>query len=98
MVVTGLRSPSLMRTDVTDRRFLKPALLGAAVTCALAMTQAQAVGLGGIEVKSKLNEPFVAEIPLNIDYTGQTDDMVVHLASPEEFERVGLERPHEMSA
>jgi pilus assembly protein FimV len=24
--------------------------------------------------------------------------MVVHLASPEEFERVGLERPHEMSA
>ncbi|HEY2346629.1 MAG TPA: FimV/HubP family polar landmark protein [Xanthomonadaceae bacterium] len=87
-----------MRSDPTDLRGLKPGLLGLAVVCALGSMQAQAVGLGGIEVKSKLNEPFVAEIPLNVDYSGQMDDMVVHLASPEEFERVGLERPHEMSS
>ncbi|MBS0194458.1 MAG: hypothetical protein JSR34_09440 [Proteobacteria bacterium] len=87
-----------MRRDPSKLRELRPAILGMAVTCALAAAQVGAVGLGGIEVQSKLNEPFVAEIPLNLDYRGQMDDMVVHMASPEAFEAVGLQRPHDMSA
>ncbi|MBS0213240.1 MAG: hypothetical protein JSR26_08705 [Proteobacteria bacterium] len=87
-----------MQAETTKLRALRPGILGLAVTCALAMAPAGAVGLGGIEVQSKLNEPFVAEIPLNVDYRGQLDDMVVHMASPEAFEAVGLQRPHDMSA
>ena len=87
-----------MQLESSNLRGLRPGILVAAVTGALAMAQAQAVGLGGIDVQSKLNEPFVAEIPLNVDYRGQMDEMRVHLASPEEFERVGLQRPPQMSA
>ncbi|MBS0456390.1 MAG: hypothetical protein JSS44_03510 [Proteobacteria bacterium] len=87
-----------MPTDTSHLRGLRPGILGLAVACTLAAAQVGAVGLGGIEVKSKLNEPFVAEIPLNVDYSGQMSDMVVHMASPEVFERVGLKRPNDMSA
>ncbi len=87
-----------MRLESAKFLRLRPGVIAAAVAGALVAAQAQAVGMGAIEVKSKLNEPFVAEIPLNLDYSGQADDLVVHMASPEEFERVGLQRPHEMSA
>lgn len=110
-ILPGLECPSVahgaatsnsgvrrMQCDRSNSRGRRPGILVAAVTCALAASQVQAVGLGGIEVKSKLNEPFVAEIPLNVDYRGQMDEMSVHLASPEEFERVGLQRPAQMSA
>ena len=82
-----------MRSDA-----YKSGPLWIAVTCALASMQAQAVGLGTIEVKSKLAQPFVAEIPLTINSSDEADGLVVRLASPEAFERVGLERPNDLSA
>ncbi|WP_430010200.1 FimV/HubP family polar landmark protein [Methylophaga lonarensis] len=51
-----------------------------------------AFGLGQIEVFSALNEPFSAEIPLTAVRDSERDTFSVELASPQEFERAGLER------
>lgn len=70
-----------------------------AVALALGVvSQAQAIGLGAIEVKSPLGKPFVAEIPITLSTPNEADDLSVRLASPEAFARVGLERPNELSA
>ena len=50
------------------------------------------LGLGEIEVSSALNEKFEAAIPL-LDAAGlQESEIIVSLASTEDFERVGVER------
>lgn len=53
---------------------------------------AQALGLGGIEVKSGLNEPLNAEIQVIQDAAGEADGLNVALASAEDFARVGIDR------
>jgi len=53
---------------------------------------AQALGLGGIEVKSGLNEPLVAEIQVIQSAPGEADGLAVALASAEDFARVGIDR------
>lgn len=55
-------------------------------------TLAQALGLGGIEVKSGLNEPLVAEIQVIQSAPGEADGLAVALASAEDFQRVGIDR------
>ena len=70
-----------------------------AVVMALGMaSQAQAIGLGAIEVKSQLGKPFVAEIPITLSTPDEANDLTVRLASPEAFARVGLEPPNDLSA
>lgn len=62
-----------------------------AVALALGSSNALALGLGMIQVKSGLNEPLVAEIPV----TGGPDETAsvsVALAAAADFERVGLSR------
>ena len=53
-----------------------------------------ALGLGEITLKSSLNQPLNAEIQLlqARDLTGS--EILVGLASPEDFERVGVDRPY----
>ncbi len=53
---------------------------------------AQALGLGGIEVKSGLNEPLVAEIQVIQSGPGEADGLAVTLASADDFARVGIDR------
>jgi pilus assembly protein FimV len=55
-------------------------------------TLAQALGLGGIEVKSGLNEPLIAEIQVIQSAPGEADGLAVALASAEDFARVGIDR------
>ena len=74
------------------------ALLPLALAAALAAGQAHALGLGPLEVKSQLNQPLVAEIPLLGVESGELDALSVRLASPEAFERVGLPRPAGVTA
>jgi pilus assembly protein FimV len=65
--------------------------LSLAVALALAGSEALALGLGMIQVRSGLNEPLVAEIPV----TGgpdETSSLSVALAAAADFERVGLSR------
>lgn len=64
-----------------------------AVALALVSAQAAALGLGQIEVRSKLNEPLLAEIPVIYTDPAELEQLQARLASPETFARVGLEPP-----
>src|SRR6478672_1226810 len=59
----------------------------------LAAGNAAALGLGQIEVKSRLNQPLVAEIPIISTTPGELEALQARLASPETFRRVGLSPP-----
>lgn len=52
-----------------------------------------AVGLGSVEVETHLNEPLRAQIPLQSVSGIDADEIEVSLGSPEEFSRVGIDRP-----
>jgi pilus assembly protein FimV len=69
-----------------------PVKLSLAVALALAGGNAFALGLGAIQVKSGLNQPLDAEIPVIADSPAEANALTVDLASPEDFERVGLSR------
>ena len=64
-----------------------------ALALALGTSHAYALGLGQIEVKSTLNQPLVAEIPVLLNSPGEADRLAVRLASPDAFARIGLDRP-----
>ncbi len=49
-----------------------------------------ALGLGGISVKSELNQPLTAEIPVYVSSPAEAESLAVKLASADEFSRVGL--------
>lgn len=66
--------------------------LSLAVALGLINVQVFALGLGQVEVRSRLSEPLVAEIPV-IASVGEIDSLSVRLASADAFARVGLERP-----
>ena len=76
-------------------RYLK---LSVAMGLALGSSQVMALGLGQMQVKSGLNQPLVAEIPIFAAMPGEVDNLNIRLASPEAFERVGLERPNYLTA
>jgi len=76
-------------------RYLK---LSLAMGLALSSSQVMALGLGQLQVKSGLNQPLVAEIPIFAAMPGEVDNLNVRLASPEAFERVGLTRPGYLTA
>ena len=67
---------------------LLPVSLAIALT--LGSSAAQALGLGGITVKSELNEPLRAEIPVFVAGPEEAKTLQVGLAAAEEFARVGL--------
>jgi pilus assembly protein FimV len=72
--------------------------LSVAVALAFSGSPAFALGLGQLQVKSGLNQPLVAEIPIIASAPGEIDNLEVKLASPEAFERVGLVRPSHSTA
>lgn len=78
-----------MRRTTTD---LGPLLFGLVAVSGLLPGSALALGLGGIQVKSALSQPFEAEIDLVQDRAGEADLANVHLAAPEAFARAGLDR------
>ncbi|MEP6939572.1 MAG: FimV/HubP family polar landmark protein [Rudaea sp.] len=71
------------------KRLVKTSL---ATALALATGQAFALGLGPIQVRSGLNQPLVAEIPVLADSPAEANELRVALASAEDFQRVGLSR------
>ncbi len=68
------------------------AFWGAALLLALPQI-AWALGLGSIELRSALNQPLNAEIPLTSASDEDLASLRVELASLEAFQRQGLERP-----
>ena len=71
-----------------------PRFLAAACwLCAVLLpVSAGALGLGEIDLKSALNEPFVADIPLQLDDPADLNSVNVYLASVATFERYGVIR------
>lgn len=69
-----------------------------AVALGLASPSLSAMGLGPLQVKSGLNQPLVAEIPIISATPSELEQLDVRLASPEAFARIGLERPGELTA
>jgi len=68
-------------------RSLKLSML---LALALGGTQAMALELGQIQVKSALGQPLLAEIPLTPDSPAELRNLTARLASPEDFARAGL--------
>jgi pilus assembly protein FimV len=54
---------------------------------------AGALGLGEITLRSALNQPFVAEIPVTAESPDELNQLSVQLAPVAAFERFGLDRP-----
>ncbi len=52
-----------------------------------------ALGLGNIDLKSGLNQPLEARIPLSSLQVGDLENLHVGLAAPEHFQRAGIDRP-----
>jgi pilus assembly protein FimV len=76
----------------------RPFALTLAVALGLASPALSAMGLGPLQVKSGLNRPLVAEIPIISATPAELEALDVRLASPEAFARIGLERPGELTA
>jgi len=72
----------------------RPLQLSLAIALALGGTNAMALGLGPVHVKSKLNQPLDAEIPVLQGTAGEAEGLLVSLAAAEDFERVGISRGH----
>jgi len=72
--------------------------LSLAVALAMASPCVSAMGLGQLQVRSGLNQPLVAEIPIISGTPSEIEKLDVRLASPEAFARVGLDLPAELSA
>ena len=64
-----------------------------ALILGLVPLQARALALGDIELHSALNQPLDAQVELLSLGDTELEDIDVQLASPEDFDRVGLERP-----
>jgi pilus assembly protein FimV len=67
--------------------------LPVALAFALGASNAFALGLGQVQVKSSLNQPLLAEIPVLENAPGEAADLQIKLASSEAFARIGLEQP-----
>lgn len=70
----------------------RPLILSLAIAFALNGGAAFALGLGPVHVKSRLNQPLDAEIPVVQGSPGEAQGLIVQLASAEDFDRVGLDR------
>jgi pilus assembly protein FimV len=66
--------------------------LSLAIALALIGSDAFALGLGAIQVRSKLNQPLDAVIPVVADSAAEAGGLNVNLASADDFQRVGLNR------
>lgn len=71
---------------------VRKSALVTAILAALS-TQAHALGLGDIKINSSLNQPLDAEIQLYGVQGNDLEDLRVRLASPEAYQRAGLDRP-----
>ncbi|MGW8248614.1 MAG: FimV/HubP family polar landmark protein [Acidiferrobacterales bacterium] len=72
-------------------------LLLAGIVLAVTPLMAEAVGLGRLKVKSALNEPLNAEIPLTDVSRRDVRSLEAGLAPRSQFEALGIERPSSLS-
>ncbi|GAC1626411.1 MAG: hypothetical protein NVS9B10_14300 [Nevskia sp.] len=61
------------------------------------LASAQALGLGEIDVRSKLNQRFLANIPVVSAGASESETLTLKLAGPDDFARAGIERSDYLS-
>ena len=71
--------------------FRKPAVAAGVLLLAVS-TRMHALGLGEIDVRSALNEPFDAQVTLTSATNEQLETLRVSIASSEAFARAGIPR------
>ncbi len=76
---------------------VRKSALAAFLIASLIPSGISALGLGSIVLKSALNQPLSAEIELLSVQAEDLEDIRISLASPEAFERAGVERPYFLS-
>ena len=76
---------------------LKRLAMALAITAVTLPFNAFALGLGSIELDSALNQPLNARIPLMRVRPGELKDIKINLASPETFQRAGIDYPSYLS-
>ena len=76
------------------KRFLQTAVL--TMLLVLASAPAWALGLGQLQLKSRLGEPLLAEIPVISADPAELENLEARLAAPDTFLRVGLPLPDKM--
>ena len=69
----------------------RPLRLSLAVALALASSNAFSLGLGPIEVRSRMNEPLEARIPVVVSDADEAEGLKVKLAGTDDFKRVGFD-------
>ena len=69
-------------------------VLAIAAASALTSGMAHALGLGEVTLKSALNQPFEAEIELVEVRDLASNEVIPNLASPEEFNKAGIDRQY----
>lgn len=67
-------------------------ILGLIALLAIPLGEARALGLGNVETRSVLNQPFEARIPLVQATAEEIDSLSVRLAGNDQFIRAGIER------
>ncbi len=67
-------------------------------TLLLAPSLAWGLALGGLELRSGLNQPLSLRIALHATAAESLDDLRVSLADEAAFSRAGLDRPHLLSS
>ncbi|MBS0224803.1 MAG: hypothetical protein JSS25_00470 [Proteobacteria bacterium] len=70
--------------------------LALSLLLAVAASPAFALGLGQIQVKSRMNEPLVAEIPVITSDPSELSQLQAKLADPDTFVRIGLPLPDKL--
>lgn len=70
----------------------------AAASCVVWLSSAAALGLGEIDVKSRLNQRFLATIPVTSVSPEEAETLIISLASNVDFERAGIERTEYLSS
>jgi pilus assembly protein FimV len=78
-------------TEVMDmfRKFA----VAAAMLCLSATSNVFAIGLGNIEIQSRLNDPLDAVIHLTSASTQELQELKINIAPREAFDRMGIPRP-----
>ncbi len=70
--------------------------LALSLLLATVASPAFALGLGQIQVKSRMNEPLVADIPVITSDPSELSQLQARLAEPETFVRIGLPLPDKL--
>lgn len=86
-------APTGVRVNESLRRSARAALV---IALLLVSNVASALGLGQLEMKSKIGEPFLAEIPIVSTDPAELEQLQARVPNADTFARIGLQGPDEI--